>query len=574
MKTLCRFPHSVILPLVLFALSLFCLKAEAASEYKPILTVSVSSVNGILNAGEKIAEITDTSDYFAIVRFGLAMTQGIDPNREFGFVILSNGEEETYEDVLPVFILPVIDLMQIPMIPEMLEDAKSPSDNVYIIENPGEGKNLHIEQKPGWVLITFEGGSEKIPGDPTDLLDKVEARDIIIANWDVQNTPKKVIDSIIELLMETAVEAGDDSANENLETLKEQLETIRKECVSIGFSFGLIPDSGDIYFDGSVEAVAGSKLLEDIEYYKNAKTTFSGFFLKEKSVFSFALAGRMRSEEVKPLVDQLNEFFQGVVGHIEDEELDEAELALAKKLLEQIREFLNSTLEMKEIDLAGSLRNDGVLLAAIKIAEGKKLSAAIASYLDFAKKIGKSDDFGEIEKIYIPDYAKFGDYQLSSLIIPVELLSSLPANFEDKELCIYIALSDNALCIAAGTEREAENVLKKAIAESKEPTPVPQPQAVFSLMELGNLLKAFAEDDDTLGELADDLSKTGPDAKITISTDFEKKNTSSSQLIITAPAIRYFVEKGIEGFQKGFMQGGGFDIEIEEDDPDVEDFIF
>lgn len=572
MKFRSAFLKSISL-IAFFMYAIFSSVQLKAEEYKPVLAITISGFDDVVDTVGKLVEADpQAAQGFAMAKMFLAMIDGVDKKTPFGVVMFSNGTEESIDELLSVSILPIPDLEKLrfglfdEMIREAVKSGKTDTPGVYEIDVPNTGEKMRLEQKNGYLIGGPESAAGIIPEKPTDLLEKLSPGDLVSLKWYPSNTPKKVLESLIESAQELSVLTGDENAKSQIEVLQGVLREVSEEFESILITIGL-PESEDIKIVCDLHTIPGTKTSKDIEFYQTAKSNFGGFFRSEKSIFSAIKVLKVSENEMETILLAAEERYKGILEQLEDEELDPADLAVAKNLVKNFYEFIVGSMEQKEIDMAFSVDAYPTVIMGISVDKGGQLLDALRETLEAAKKNPNfsSIDFDSIVKL---EYAEFENYKLSKIVIPHELIPAVTGNaLEEESINIHFAISEKAIALGIGTDSTIEETLKKAISDSEQPFPVPVRFVVLSGEELCKLLgKTYGFDENIKGH----FDGLGPDSNISISAEYGN-DSSKTTILISLELVRALTAFGQE-LRSGVINNGGPEGDFQLDDPDVEDF--
>lgn len=515
---------------------------------KPVLCLSVASLNDILKAGDKIAEATGNKDAFEMVKMFANLGEGFDAKQPLGVIVLGTGKEELLQELIPVLTLPISDItkLAIPVLPDMLEAAEKPKKGVYVIETPY--MNIRLVQKDGWVLVVPDGSEDSVPADPRSLLPKMPANSQVHFTWNVQNTSSDLIESVLEQLESLSADyGGSQDMSAVFELYRNQLEIFKEDFVSYSFGSGIDPKNGDVQLSIDVVVKPNSQVAKQLDSMKNGKSRFSGFYQKKDAVAGMITAVKLLERDIEMIVPYYESVFAQAREQFESQEMEEDALELATSFLDAFESLAIASVENGEIDTAGTLFSDLSMFSAAAVAGGEGISDLFTEIADFvAEKAPELD----IDKFYKQDYTKVGGFSLSKIVVPltedVVGEAEIPAPFAGKTIQFIVGVKDDAICMGLGLEADFEARFKKAITESKTPKPLPKEMMFLSAAELGKMLKPFAEMLPDLAFVSDSLIESGPDANLTVTTEYGKNSakqslTMNAKLLATiVKLVRYF----------------------------------
>ncbi len=534
-----------------------------AAEYKPMISVGVSSFEQLMKVSGKFAELAETQDAFAMVQMMFGQMPGFDNTKPIGLVFLSDGE-----NCAPLLFLPVKNLDEfknaVPGISYFLELAEKTDDGKFSVEM--FGGSFLIEQKSGWLIAYPEENADIVPADPAKLLKGLNEKYLLSFAWDLENTPKELVGSYLGMI-EPMFEMMDDPARlESFHRSAEQLETLLDEGKSMLFGIAVAPSDGAITIDTVLEVKPETDAAKTLQQQKNAKIHFNGFF-QPAAALAFVSAQEVPESQKEALLSMFNAYADGFAEQLEYSDLGEKEMQLATEIADLAKEIAIATVEKGKMDCAGSFTETGTLLFASSVSKGMLIGDALKKLVDHAGE----EDTEFVQKNVKLNYGSFEGYQLSRISLPLNEIPDLelPENWKNKSFQLYVGIKDDAVCAACGSDEKAEETLKKAITDSKSEKPLPKLLAVGSPAKIAKAIRALGVVE--LHNVAEDvvaaLEKSAPDAKITLENEIQNY-TQKMKLAVPGSVVASFIDLAKLAKE---LRDGGYSDDDEEEEVEEED---
>ncbi len=558
MKRLLQTFRSHLIAAWLFVFLCVPILAKAA-EYKPMMSVGVSSLEQLMKVSEKFAELAEAQDAFAMVQMMFGQMPGFDNTKPIGLVLLSDGE-----NCAPLLFLPVKNLDEfknaVPGISYFFELAEKMDDGKFSVEM--FGGSFLIEQKSGWLIAYPEENADIVPPDPTKLLKGLNEKYLLSFVWNFDNTPKELVGSYLGMIESTM---EDPARIESFHRSAEQIETLLDEGKSMLFGIAVAPSDGAITIDTVLEVKPETDAARAIQLQKNAKIHFNGFF-QPAAALAFVSAQEIPEAQKEALLSMFNAYADGFAEQLEYSDLGEKEMQLATEIAALAKEIATATVEKGKMDCAGSFTETGTLLFASSVSKGMLIGDALKKLIDHAGE----EDAEFVQKNVKLNYGSFEGYQLSRISLPLNEVPNLelPESWANKSFQLYLGIKDDAVCAACGSDEKAEETLKKAITDSKSEKPLPKLLAVGSPAKIAKALRALGIDElhEHAGAVLGALEKSAPDAKITLENEIQNY-TQKMKIAVPGSVVASFID--LAKLAKELQNGGYSDSD--EDEEEVEE---
>ncbi len=539
---------------LLLAVTLFPLAATAA-EPEPIITLSVSSYDKLMEAGKVLAKLVDQSDAFEMIQSNFGALAGVDGSKPIGVVLYATDDE-----FLPVAFVPVGDLEklsgQFPIIDAYLGQLKSTGKGKYSI--PLGAENLILEQKKNWLVLYPEAYPKLAVDDPSKLLNGLDKKYLSSLQVNFENVPKETVLNLL-LSLEMLASMYNPDVAEQFVTIKEAVELVLDEGKTLFEGINIDPKTGDISLHAAFEAKPGGSLAKMIQYQKDGQTAFPGFFRADQAVGGVGI-GFISDDQKEAQAEMVKTYFEGALEGVEND-LEGDELELVKGILESLEQVVVATIESGKTDFAATWKTSGEIFFAGHIAKGELLG-------DVLQKTAKgiADANPDLKNLLKLEYSSFEGYKFSTLTLPFDLVESMipnadefPEHLSGKSLNLLFGIKSDAICGVIGTDAsKLEPILKKVITDSKTAASLPKRTFVFSLPSTAGALKAtgLLPEEPVLDAVLASLAQAPKEAALTVDNDVVSTSsglTSTTEVVISG-AIISSGAKAVEAAKDARMQ--------------------
>ncbi len=186
-----------MLGMSLTLLVLFVLSPVPAAETRPVLIVTVSSVESLLSDVNYLATATGNEQYGQMAgAIAQGYIQGLDNSRPISIVVQSDGAE-----VKPLGMLPIKDLDQfLAGLAQQLGEPQDAGNGVLELAGPAP---MFVKEQGGWAFISPDASDLKeLPADPTSLMAGMEKKYDVAVRGYIQNIPRNYRDMALEQIKE------------------------------------------------------------------------------------------------------------------------------------------------------------------------------------------------------------------------------------------------------------------------------------------------------------------------------------------------------------------------------------
>lgn len=495
------------------------------AEFKPILSVSVGSTNHLLVVSKEISRLFGQWEELAPYHDALSRLDGLHRSEPITATILHDGKE-----FFPLLILPFNDFEKArPFVaaqsgfPIIVKDREK---KIYTAFTPIGAVTL--VQHKDCVLGTIELCEEHLPADPAPFIPRLDPTTALAFRFHPENTTFETMQELLApVQLALMMTSFDPNALKAIEQLNTSLEHVFSEYKSLAVDLHIDLKTGAMDLVQTEHLRAGGRLAQEYAAVKKMHNPYLGFFQPEKAVAALSVVDTIPETVRFSLQHGLATFCDGIKAQLEENDDVNAQLFLP--LLAKLRETATATIHQGSCLFAGTIKENGTILAAGAVADGQRLRESLDGMIESAKKSDKTYREMLNRSMKRSDTEESG-FQWTSFSIPFDAVSEklpiLPAAFKGKSLVFIYGITENTVCFAAGLDDRdvLQKELSQAIAAMKNPGPDPDPSAVFSLAPLGRLLKEYGigQSDASMESLIETLIKT-EEPGITLSESFENE---------------------------------------------------
>ncbi len=442
------------------------------AETKTVLTASFAGYDKLLADIDAIGRLGGSPDLGKGLDMMLKlMTQGkglagLDVKRPWGAVVLADDQKP----FATCGFLPVSDLKALmDLLKSMPQLAKSVAleGEVYVVE--ANNAKTYLTQKGGWAIVSDKRENLALaPSDPLAALGDLPQRYDLAFRASVKNLPKEFRDQLLiqlragaEVAMQQAAEDEETAAaRQNMaKQTMEQLTMLVHETDSLLLGWNVDAKNNSTYLDLELTAQPGAKLAQQFAEIKPGPTNLAGVRLPDAAVTA-GTVGMLTDAQAAQAKIALSDARKQLAKGLEGKGLAGDQLKLALKLLGDVFDVLEKTIETKKTDAAIALvlRPEAVtLVGGAAIAEGAKLDAAVKQLLD---EVQKNADAAKSLKLAAETHQ---DVRIHVVSMPTPAPDLAP--FVGERLEAAVGIADDRVLAAVG--RDALKTLKSAIDASK-----------------------------------------------------------------------------------------------------------
>jgi hypothetical protein len=493
----------------MFLLSGFSAGTAAAQDQpqqnlKPVVTIAFSGYDKLHSDVALIAKISDNPNLIqgfeslidqATGGKGLA---GLDKARPWGFVLQTDGQTFPMYGFIPVATLKEF----LDSLGPVIGPAEK-KDDLY--EANIKGQTIYLKEKNGWALIASNQTMlpEKVE-DPTTLLAGLNKTYDLSVQAVLKNVPaplRMMLVSMIQMGAQRGMERGLEETEEQYALRKkladqavEQMQTLINDLDTLTVGLAVDEQAKTASLEYQLTAQAGTKTAEQMAGEAIQNTAFAGF-LAEGDAVNLNVTSRLSESAAAQASNSLAAARQNALNEVEKQKLDKDELDKAKKMVNELMDVIQATIEKRTIDAALGLKlapNAATLVAGAQVADAAKLDSLFRQLVE--QVIKQQPDAASMIKVEVE---KTSGLTFHSATMPVEEIPNADAQvlkqiFGDN-IDVAIALGEGKAYVAAG--RGAMEALKKAIAGSAANKVVLPMQLVVDLEPIVRFIGSVARQD-------------------------------------------------------------------------------
>lgn len=525
--------------------------AARAQEAKPLVTVAFSGYDEVKRDIAMIGELADNKELANGMESMLQMATGgeglagVDKTKPWGLVLQSKEEEFPAYGFIPVTDLPK--LME--LVGNFGLEAEDKGDGTYELATPGA--TVVVKSAGGWAFIGISAEAiAAVPTDPTSELGDLHTKYDIAVRGSVKNVPDQLKQSFISQMQMGVQMAAQRQPGETDEQYAlrsnmtkqsmQQFITLVKDLDEITLGFAIDQQTKSAYLDMQMTAIPGTKTAEQLAAMSESKTNFAGFDLPGAAVVA-QWAGTISDTDLAQSKTALKSFREATIKEIAGQGLEDADLATAKQILNDLFDVLDKTLDGRQMDFGMAVRLDpgaATVAAGGYVLETEKLEKILKQLVAEASK--EVAEIADLVKFDAETYEGLR-FHVANIPLPVDEDENLEqvAAHTGNPVEIVVAAGDKALYVAAG--KDAGAMVKQIIDKSKaEPgKTIPPSRLVISATPIAKFVAAVAEDDPQVQGMATmiagALEKSPGKDRVTV----------TSKVIPNGASVRLEIEEGI-----------------------------
>ena len=411
-----------------FGVSRFQLRTRLARISAAVVMLLALSVNG-LRAAEKVAVVSlrASDQLFSDVTYLMKATgtdalaqlflpqvqqyfKGVDGKRPIGMVLQMDGSQ-----MVPLVFIPVTDLQTVlGNLKEHLGTAEDVGNGVFELQGP---QPLYVKEQAGWAYVGQAAQHlSDLPANPDQLLDGLDARYTIGVRAYLDKVPAPYKQMLVDRLRE-GVEANNASSEEDKQAAMEQIQRMVDESETLTVVLQVSSRDREMYFEGGLKPVAGTKFAGDMDQIRDMKTNYAGFVVPGAAV-SGNLASVVPADKMPQTLSQIDQFEQKTLEQIaRDAKLDDATRAGAKQLVATFFKIVRGTVKTGQIDSCTSviLQPQTIsIVSASHVASGTEVEDAVKQLV----KLSESDPRIAFKDVKL-NAAEHNGVRFHSMSVPV-----------------------------------------------------------------------------------------------------------------------------------------------------------
>lgn len=493
--------------------------AASDQEMKTVAVVSIAGYDALEEGIAKEFEVVGYKETFSAMTTMLGEIDGLDKNKPAGFVLLYNGKE-----FVPFGFLPVADFdaLTCPGLEALMDKAEYDeeagtltfADDEKKEENPlfasEKGRFvLRLIEKDGWLYVTPDAFAGTIPvdGDPTALLEGLNAKYDIGAIIHIENIPTDLVESLFAPIRQK-IAAADAGLSVLFETYGKCLDFVCANYKTIEMGAVVDQANGDFTVSSVAAPLEGSPLAETLKMNQNPQTLWSDFYKPDGAVIAGISSLKASPGVLQFQKDSLKSSLDQQIAQLETSIEDEKFLEMFKRFFVNLQDWMMKNDGLN--DSAFTFGSDGIFMMAGTVTAGDELTGLIQEWVegvknwakDMATQESEADDQAKIEEMVEKVFgslkindSKYEGYSVSTFVVTDELLDALDAPFPNLSgIALLLGVKDDAVIVLAGPDKKGvSDLFKEKAAMKRTMTSSPQ-SGLFSLPNLGSFLRLCEPD--------------------------------------------------------------------------------
>jgi hypothetical protein len=508
--------------------------ALAQNNQKPAVVISLGSIDQLMGNIGYLTRAAGSPEVGAIVQIMSGQyIEGLNTKQPVGGYVTFTPQPTG------VVFLPVSDFnVVVAKIEEMVGGLQDVGDGVKKLTLQRE---IFLKEKEGWVFVSDQRANlDKLPADPTLLLEGLSETYDVAIRTNVQSVPKELRQMLLSEIKEgfertVANEANEDKRRAQKELGGRVIDRIVRfadEADQLTVGWGTDKKAGKTFIDFSATAIAGTTLASEIDSAVRAKSDFAGFLLPDAAA-TFHFTAPVLKEDIQQTVMILNKAREKALEEIgKDKDLpnDEAR-ATAKEIVGSLMDVLQKTIEDGKLNGGAALRlapQNINFVAGGLVADGKSVEKDLKRLVELAKQ-SKNNPYVEVKF----DAATHGGVTLHTITVPVPAREEQARKILGEKMLTVIGTGATSVYFAFGND--SMELLKQVIDGSAAATGETSPMTLNVSLAPIMAFAASVDDDPIVAGLSEALKKGQGKDHIAI----------SSKAIPRGVAYRVEVEEGV-----------------------------
>lgn len=374
-------------------------RANADDQMKPIIVVSISSYQKILDDIGFVGKLSDNPDIAKNLEGMITLfTQGqglagLDKTKPWGLAASTDGLSFQI-----LGFIPVTDLKKLLDALGGLLGEPEKEDGVYKIQAPAMPIPIYIKEKDGYAYLSQDSaGLQNLPKDPTKVLGGLDKKYDIAVRLNIQNIPEVfrqlAIDQIklgVEGNLEQAPGETDAAYEARSKTTQQQMDamvTMINELDEVVLGWAIDQPGRRTFLDLSMTAVEGSKTAKQMVTAPSGPSKFSGFQMKD-AVASLHVNSKSAPEDTVQTVAMIRQLKSQVDQQLDDTlGSNESVKTTVKEVVAEVMSVIEDTLKKGNLNGGAVVLGDGpyTLAAGGLVSDGERLEGVIKKLADLAK---------------------------------------------------------------------------------------------------------------------------------------------------------------------------------------------
>ncbi len=522
---------------------------KPAETMQPVLVVSVSGYDEIRNdldwigklGGSPLAEMVDMG---LKLQLGVQDFTGLDKSRPWGLVVQTDGQ-----DFSGYSFLPVTDLKQLLKTLEgsIGEPKESGKD---VLEIDIQGRPMYVKGVGGWAFISVAPEAlADVPTDPVAALDGLNKTYDLGIRVTVKSIPpifRQMLLAPLQMGMQMGMERREGETDEQyaLRTkiareAADQMNAAINDLDTLLVGLAIDPKKELGILEYQITAVPGTKLAKHMAQTKEQKTQFAGFLQPDAAV-SLIAASELGESDVAQAKLAIESRKSEALAELEKQGLGGEELKLARRLIDELADVIQKTLEGKRWEGGAVVYLGADRLTAVagsRIVDAAKLEKLVKDLVEQASK-----DQPELAAAIKLNAEEYQGYQFHRITVPTDELDQAAnlSEFVGNTLTVILALGSDSVYLAAG--RDADKTLKQVIDQSKAEAgkTIPPTKLVIAGTPVAQFAAAAIDDEDA-------------QARVKKIVDLLQKSAGKDKAIVTSTPVPNGVQVRLE-VQQGLLK--------------------
>lgn len=537
------------LALLLGTSSIVRSQEQPAGTMQPVLVVSLSGYDEIRNDLDWIGKLgssplAEMVDMGLKLQLGVQDFTGLDKSRPWGLVIQTDGQ-----DFSGYGFLPVTDLKE--LLKTFEESVGEPKDSGKDVQEIDiQGRPMYVKGVGGWAFISVAPESlADVPKDPVAVLGGLNKTYDLGIRLSVKSIPpifRQMLLAPLQMGMQMGMERREGETDEQyaLRTkmtreAAEQMNAAINDVDTLLVGLAIDPKKELGVLEYQVTAVPGTKLAKQMAQTKEQKTQFAGFQQPDAAV-SLVAASELGESDVAQAKLAIESRKSEALAELAKQGLSDEELKLAKRLIDELADVIQKTIEGKRWDGGAVVYLGADRLTAVagsRVVDAAKLEKLVKDLVEQASK-----DQPELAAAVKLNAEQYQGYQFHRITVPTDELDQAAdlSKFVGDTLTVILALGDDSVYLAAG--RDAAKTLKQVIDQSKAEAgkTIPPMKLVIAGTPLAQFAAAAIDDEDA-------------QARVEKIVDLLQKSAGKDKAIVTSTPVPNGVQVRLE-VQQGLLK--------------------
>lgn len=531
------------------------------STSEPAVVISIANIDEQLNDIEYLAtaaseEMGQMSGLIKMQAQGF--TRGVDTKKPSG--VLMYFSDESPQPTAVAFV-PVQNLDDLLDTISGFAEVDEGDDIVTII--PDNGQEISLKKVGNYAFVSDQPENlQNVPQDPAKLVGEMAGQYNVAATIFPQRIPESLRQQAIDLI-QLGYEQNLDMLDElepmqaelqqkNFEIQMEQMENLFNDTEEFVVGMAADEKARAVYFDAIITSKPGSKMANQLAESKKAgRSKFSGFLMD-----GAAMTANMTTQITSDVKEQYKSLFESAqvgLGEIldADENMDDAQVDMVNKLMDNMFDMINETVERGRMDMGAMLMTaDGKMnfVMGAEVAEPDKLEDSLKDIVKLAEK-----EVGDEVQFNLNAGSHRGT-TFHEILIEVPGSEEEARNILGDQVTLVVGIGKEAVYFGMGDD--PESAMKQAMDKSAETSASNEDTSMQFNLFLSPILKfASGIQGAEMLEMMSDTLQAGGD-RIQVRSDYIE-NGVKTRFEIQDGVLQLI---GAAGGLMGGLGGGGADF--------------